>query len=257
MLEASFIILEGIGYCKEQKFWEQGIRSWNDFIAADAIRGVSFRSKSFYNRKLAEAKQQLAAGNSGYFCDILPSSQTWRLYEQFKEEVVFLDIETTGLSKQDSLTVLGLYDGWSTKTMISQINLNIPYLKQTLSKYKLLVTFNGSSFDLPFLRRRYPDLIPNIPHLDLRTACRMIGLDGGLKTIEKRFGLVRRKVIEEFHGGDAALLWRMYKATEDNYYLNLLVEYNEEDVVNLKHIADAVVSSLSCKVYESIMNPML
>ncbi|HLD42729.1 MAG TPA: ribonuclease H-like domain-containing protein [Candidatus Nanoarchaeia archaeon] len=256
MLESSFIILEGISYRKEQRLWEQGIRSWNDFIAADAIPGISSRSKSFYNRKLAEAKQQLAAENAGYFCDILPSSQAWRLYERFKDDAVFLDIETTGLSRQDMLTVVGLYDGWSTKTMISQINLNIPRLKQTLSRYKLLVTFNGSSFDLPFLRKRYPGLIPHIPHLDIRTASRIAGLDGGLKAIEKIFGLARRKVIEDFHGGDAVLLWRMYKATGDDYYLNLLVEYNEEDVVNLKYIADAVVSSLKCQVYKPLaINP--
>ena len=36
----------------------------------------------------------------------------------------------------------------------------------------------------------------------------------------------------------------MYKASGDDYYLKLLVEYNEEDVINLKKVADYCVDGL-------------
>jgi len=36
----------------------------------------------------------------------------------------------------------------------------------------------------------------------------------------------------------------MYNATGDEHYLKLLVEYNEEDIVNLKKVAEHCVSQL-------------
>jgi len=138
--------------------------------------------------------------------------------------------------------MIGLFDGINTKIMIRGINLDINFLKKELKNYKLIVTFNGSSFDLPFLKKRYPDLIPNIPHVDLKTVCQRSDLKGGLKQIEKKFNIKRNKIIEEMYNGDPFTLWRMYRATGDDYYLNLLVEYNEEDVINLKIIADKIIS---------------
>ena len=112
--------------------------------------------------------------------------------------------------------------------MIKGINLDYDILKKELSKYKLIITFNGSTFDLPFIRKIY-DILPSIPHIDLRHCCQKIGLTGGLKQIEKTLDINRNIIIERFHGGDALTLWRMYKATGDSYYLDLLVEYNEDE----------------------------
>ena len=36
----------------------------------------------------------------------------------------------------------------------------------------------------------------------------------------------------------------MYKATGDEHYLNLLVEYNEFDIINLKTVAEHCVKKL-------------
>jgi len=70
-----------------------------------------------------------------------------------------------------------------------------------------------------------------------------MGFTGGLKNIEKEFGIKRNKIIEKIYNGDPLLLWRMYKGSGDDYYLNLLVEYNEEDIINLKTIADTLTKS--------------
>jgi len=160
-------------------------------------------------------------------------------------ETVFLDIETTGLSpKYSSITIIGLFDGIETKTMIKGINLDIPALRKELEKYKLIVTFNGASFDIPFIEKQFPGLLPNIPNLDLRTTANKIGLTGGLKKIEKHLGIKRRKIVDEFHGGDALTLWKMYRATGNDYYLKLLVEYNEEDIINLKKLAEHCIEKI-------------
>ena len=114
-----------------------------------------------------------------------------------------------------------------------------------MEKYKLIVTFNGSSFDIPFINKCYPGLLPKIPNFDIKSVTDRLNLKGGLKEIEKKLGIKRNKIIEKFYGGDALMLWKMYRATGDDYYLKLLVEYNEEDIINLKTIADYCVEKLN------------
>ena len=180
----------------------------------------------------------------------------WRLYDFFREDSVFLDIETTGLSKSNNdITVIGLYDGISTKMMIKGINLDIDSLKKELQKYKLIVTFNGAAFDIPFINKKYPDLLPKIPNFDVKSATDKLKLKGGLKKIEKLLGIKRSNVVEKFYGGDALTLWKMYRATGDEYYLNLLIEYNEYDIINLKTIAEHCVKKLKETLFKSNFLP--
>lgn len=201
--------------------------------------------KPFYDRQLTKAKTNLNVLNSPYFDNVLPKGEHWRLYDYFKDDCVFLDIETTGLDKHYSdITVVGLFDGFKTKTMIKGINLDFRALKDELQKYKMIVTFNGSCFDVPFIETKHPGLVPRVPHFDLRFGCAKLGVTGGLKNIEKQFNVQRRSLVENMNGGDAVTLWRMYKATGDEHYLNILVEYNEEDIINLKKIADFTYTNL-------------
>ena len=244
MIRNSYLFLEKINKKTEQNIWNQGIKDWSEFLNTKYIKGISKQRKLYYDRQILKARAALYSQNSTHFINLLPSTETWRLYNYFKEDAVFLDIETTGLSSHDYITVVGLYDGITTKTMIQGINLNPEALKQELQKYKLIVTFNGASFDLPFINKRHPNILPDIPHLDLRHACKRLNLTGGLKHIEKEFDIKRRNIIEEFHGGDAVTLWKMYKATGDDHYIKLLVEYNEEDIINLKKVAEHCVVEL-------------
>jgi len=244
MITQSFQLLKGVQRKTESNFRDQGITDWNDFITASSVKGISPNRKSYYNRKLLEAKKALFEDKLSYFVQHLPTSEHWRFWELYKDGCVYLDIETDGIDRYNDITVVGLYDGTHTKLMIKDINLDFKALKEELKKYKLLVTFNGTVFDVPFLEKRYPGVIPNIPHLDLRFACDKVGLNGGLKEVENKLGIRRNKIVEGLYGGDALALWRIYKNTGDEYYLNLLIEYNEEDIINLKRIASVVVDTL-------------
>ncbi len=244
MIQNSFVFLEKIGDKLEKNLWQQGINNWSSFINSNKIKGISKIRKNYYNRQILKAQNALFTFNSQYFSNTLPQSETWRLYDFFKEDCVFLDIETSGMTTYDDITVIGLFDGLETKSMIKGINLDYNLLKEELKKYKLIVTYNGATFDIPFIKKRYPKLLPDIPNFDLRVACQRVGLTGGLKEIEKKLGIKRNKIVDEMYGGNALLLWKMYRGSGDDYYLKLLVEYNEEDVFNLKKIANYVCDRL-------------
>lgn len=248
MIRNSFIFLPGIGNTREKILWDEGILNWDHFLDSKEIKRITPSKKIFYDQKINEARKHLHSYNSEYFTNLLRPVEAWRLYDYFKEDTVYLDIETDGLNSWNDITVIGLYDGIRTKTMIKDINLNYKALKEELSKYKMIVTFNGASFDLPFIQKRYPNVLPKVPHFDLRFACKRIGLSGGLKKIEQELGMQRRDLVRGLDGGDALTLWKMYKGSGDEHYLNLLVEYNEEDIINLKKIAHITTQKLKEKI---------
>ncbi len=94
-------------------------------------------------------------------------------------------------------------------------------------------TFNGASFDLPFLAwRPGVDLRRQFEHRDLMYGCRRAGLRGGLKLIEQKLGIGRGD-LPEMSGRDAVLLWRKYREERNPSALDLLLEYNRADVENL------------------------
>ncbi|OGM01814.1 hypothetical protein A3K72_03365, partial [Candidatus Woesearchaeota archaeon RBG_13_36_6] len=216
MIRQSFIFLDRVGDKLEQNIWAQGIRTWDDFLAAKRVFGIADYKKRYYDRMIERARQNLYRFDSSYFFDLLHTAEHWRVYEFFRDEAVFLDIETSGVKDDGFITVVGLFDGIRTKTMVNGINLDFDVLRKELSKYKMIVTFNGLSFDVPFLEKSFPDLLPKVPHFDLRHACQRVGLRGGLKQVEKELGIERRnKIVERLYGGDALTLWRMFRATGD------------------------------------------
>ncbi len=246
MIKSSFVFLPKIKAAKEKAIWKQGIKIWDDFLKADMIKGISKSSKKAYDKLIILAKKALIDEDSSYFAKKLPSTETWRIYEYFKEDAIFLDIETSNASKSKSyLTVVGLFNGIDTKIMVKDVNLDIAVLRKELKNYKIMLTFNGSSFDLPYLNKAYPGLLPNVPHIDIRTLAGKAGLRGGLKEIEKELGIKRDYIdVEKIFSGDPIKLWKMYKGSGDRHYLELLVRYNEEDVINLKKIAEYSISKL-------------
>ena len=246
MIRSTFSFLPGIDDRVENNLRLQGIKDWNGFLNSRFIKGLSPKRKYFYDRQIVEMKKAIAGGDASTLAQKIPLDEHWKLYDHFKEEAVFLDIETTGLGELDQVTVVGLFDGFATKTMVQGVNLDAAAIAGEMKNYKMYVTFNGSVFDVPFIEKQFPGTLPKLPHFDLRFACKKVGLTGGLKEIEKKLGISRdNPLVQRMHGGDAVTLWRMYKATGDEHYLKLLIDYNEEDIVNLKTIADVVYSRLS------------
>ncbi|MFC2133848.1 ribonuclease H-like domain-containing protein [Bacteroidota bacterium] len=242
MIRESFIFLDRISNKSEENIWSQNIKNWNEFLNAKNVFGISPARKIFYDQELRYASVALRENDSSYFKDM---PESWRLYNYFGNEAVYLDIETS--SMYGNITVIGLFDGYETKIMVKGFNLSKDLLKEELKKYNLIITFNGGSFDLPIIQRYFRDVLPSIPHIDLRHVCAGIGLTGGLKEIEKKLGIKRPEVIDSIYGGDAALLWKKYLATGNRRFIELLVQYNEEDIVNLRILAEHAIKKLWVK----------
>ncbi|MCF7861440.1 ribonuclease H-like domain-containing protein [Candidatus Woesearchaeota archaeon] len=245
MIRESFIFLERVGQKSEQKMWSSGITDWDSFLDCNDVPCVSSKVKHYFDRQLIEAKKHIKQDNANYFSDILPNGEMYRLYDKFKDDCVYLDIETTGY--YGDITVLGLYGGGETFIMVRGKSLQKEAFERIMSKFKMVVTFNGSSFDLPIVEKYFGSKI-NMPHIDMRHVCSKVGLKGGLKNIEKELGITRVEEVQGVTGADAVQLWRAYRSTGNEKYLDLLVKYNEEDIINLKPLAEMVIP----RVWESI-----
>src|SRR5207249_4642087 len=120
---------------------------------------------------------------------------------------------------------------------------NLDDLPAAMERAKLLVTFNGSRFDVPFLRKAFPRMALDQIHLDLVHPLRRLGFVGGLKAIESQVGILRSEETTGLGGFDAVRLWHAYDAGDDDA-LDLLLEYNMEDVVNLEPLAELAYAGL-------------
>ncbi|MBI4140801.1 ribonuclease H-like domain-containing protein [Candidatus Woesearchaeota archaeon] len=241
MIRQSFCFLPRTGLEKEKKVWRQDIHDWNTFLETKNIKGFSTKTKQTADEILKTARQKLFEEDAAWFAQKLKSSEHWRLYNTFKDETVYLDIETDGY--YGSITVVGLYDGQQTKTFVRGINLDRKLLADELAKYKMIVTFNGASFDLPVIRR-YFNIVHSVPHVDLRFVCQKAGLTGGLKQIEQTLGIKRADEVYGMNGIDAVALWQLFKQTKEREHLERIIKYNEEDIINLPIIAHKIIPQL-------------
>jgi hypothetical protein len=168
------------------------------------------------------------------------------MYPEFMARAAFLDIETTGLSPGSSITTMvGILDNDGFTAYVRGDNFD--ELDTALDRYEVLVTFNGASFDLPFLVSEFPEIrskLDQLAHIDLRYPLKRAGYTGGLKKIEQRTGLGRKSSLSELSGADAVTLWKMAQEGEPDA-LATLIRYNAEDVASLPRLATFTYDELS------------
>jgi uncharacterized protein YprB with RNaseH-like and TPR domain len=235
MLKRTFIHLPGVGPRREAHIWRQGLSTWEEFLAAKRIRGLSRERLGWLKGELQRSLAHLE--DVAYFARRLRAGEHWRLFSHFRPRTAYLDIETTGTVWPGLwVTVVGLYDGRNLRQFVQGYNLE--EFPQTLGEFDLLVTFNGTQFDLPVLQTYFPQLSLPPAHVDLRFLMARLGFKGGLKKIEPRFGIHRPDEVDGMDGYMAVLLWERYQRG-DRGALDLLLTYNREDVVNLEVLMDA------------------
>lgn len=148
----------------------------------------------------------------------------------------YLDIETTGLSPDyHEITVVGIYLVEGSDTRFVQLvgeEITEESLFEVLEGVSTIFTYNGKRFDFPFIRDRLGlNLEAEFGHHDLMYDCWRNNLYGGFKDVEQQLGIPRR--LTGIGGFEAVMLWWKYINEGDRTALELLLEYNREDVMNL------------------------
>ena len=157
----------------------------------------------------------------------------------------YLDIETTGLSPLYSeITVVGIHLRLGNDARFIQFvgeDVTADNILQALNGVGIVYTYNGSRFDLPFIYFRLGiNLAQLFNHCDLMYHCWRNKLYGGFKAVERQLGIVRR--LKEVNGFEAVRLWWKYVNDYDEEALAILLEYNKEDVINLKTLKERLLS---------------
>ena len=230
MLKNTFLHVPGIGVITEERLWSAGILSWDAFVEPYPIRLSPNRVESL-RRYLDESRIHFQNANPNYFAELLPSNLQWRMFPEFRHSTAYLDIETTGLDGMfNDITMIGLYDGTFIFHYIRGQNLDD--FRADIEKYKVIVTYNGKCFDIPFIRSNM-GLAMDHTHIDLRYVLRSVGFSGGLKGCEIKAGIDRGE-LAGLDGYDAVLLWNDYERSGNQKALETLLAYNSQDIVNLE-----------------------
>lgn len=177
------------------------------------------------------------------------------LNEIYKESI-FIDIETTGLSRKYSdiisITVL-LYEDNKYKIyqIFCQYKVDQPaalkYLKDLIKSKKYIITYNGNSFDIPFLAEKAEQNNVNIDFdclikIDLynymqRLKYKINTVDLKLKTVEKYFCIDRKDTLG---GKDVLTLYQAYQLEPRKEFSYLILKHNYEDVYNLPFVMNNI-----------------
>ena len=239
MLEHTFVHIPGIGLKTEQGIWSRGLLTWDDFLRCD--REVFSGERDRFIRQELESSQAHRE-DLDFFWQRLPPGEQWRVFGAFQPKAVYLDIETTGnFQGYDEITLIGTYDGQQVRTFINGSTLD--EFESALAPDALLITYSGSGFDLPFIRRWFRHLRLPPAHIDLRYLLHRLGYRGGLKAIEKQVGIFRDPELDGLDGFDAVMLWKAYQ-WGDEPSLERLIRYNTLDIINLEPLMELCFQKL-------------
>lgn len=240
LLFASLIQVSNITTGQEKKYWKQGI-----FTLQDLSESIGEQLSIFPTNQPDEIQELI--DNSfdninqvaSIFSEKSGKKDFYRIAYSIPEDVMFLDIETTGLSQvYHYITVIGWvlngeYNIWLHGT-------DPTGFIQACKKAKMIVTFNGTRFDNKFVDNAFPDVhITDIPHLDLMHLCRRFNLTNGQKDIEHQLGFKRPDDVGDCDGKEAIVLWYKFIFGDDSA-LSALIKYNFYDIIGMTYILDKV-----------------
>jgi uncharacterized protein YprB with RNaseH-like and TPR domain len=252
LIRRTFRVLNGVGPHTERRIWREGISSWDEFLARGGVKFTSPRRNELWREELARWRAALERRNEKFFNEKLSRNEHWRLFDVFGDDVAYLDIETTGQAPPcDETTVVGVYrPGRGLTQFVAGRDLSGDAVDAALEGIKLLVTFFGANFDIPFLKREFSYLQLEFPHYDICFAAKRLGVRGGLKKVEKQFGIGRDGDVDGLNGYDAVKLWQAHCRGRRGA-LELLLRYNAADTKNLVPLAAIIYRRLCAQENDS------
>ena len=231
MLYNTFQHLPRIGPKTEERLWEEGITDWG--IVRELPEEI-IRMTPIDPELIEDSFERIRTRDSGWFSRMLPPAERWRMFGEFRNSVAYIDIATDGRGHKagGEITTICLWDGRELKSYVQGENLR--NFQDDILDYRLLVTYNGASFDLPFIESWFNMTLPH-GHIDLRYVLAGLGIRGGLKSCEEQMGLSRGD-LAGVDGEYAVHLWNRYRAYAEQEVLDTLVAYNAMDVITLEQL---------------------
>ncbi len=163
-----------------------------------------------------------------------------------REELLFFDIETTGLSGgRSQIYLIGCTffraGGWRLIQWFADTSGDEPAVLtaffEFLKQFTAIVHFNGDGFDIPFLLKRCRAWglaydFSAVRSIDIYRRIRPYRLHLGLdnlkqKSIERFLGVFRE---DRYSGGELIEVYRDYLITRDNRLYDMLMLHNREDL---------------------------
>jgi len=235
----------------ERALWRQGISDWDVFMRAGDVRGISrkrlelLRDRACLMRRLEERGELRELG------ELLPPGERWRLLRSWDCRFAAMDIEVVMEGCRMRPVMVSLIRGGDPcRTLIRGDDLSWRSLGEGLRGVDFLVTFNGSSFDLPILSGcGFP--VGGPMQIDLRRYSVRAELPGGLKRIEATLGMRRPRELEYSTSEQASYLWRLWEERGSKNALDLLTVYNRYDATSLVKLAEQIYLRLSRKAMEN------
>lgn len=229
-------ILPHVGPQREKALRLEGCACWADVLdAAHPLAGLDLFAWDEVRAAAERGLRAVQEDDAGFFVARLPPLEQWRVLAQWFARASYFDIETSGLEAGSIVTlVCCFHEGQPLRFLADE---NLDDFLDLLESVKLLVSFNGASFDVPRVLDRFH--IPELPcaHVDLRWLCHHAGWKGGLKKIEKALGLRRPADLDGLGGAEAVWLWHAWSEKRDERARRTLERYCSADTVMLKLLA--------------------
>jgi uncharacterized protein YprB with RNaseH-like and TPR domain len=232
-LFSSFTFVKGIGIKTEMTLRDFGIRCWDDVIQKQCPERFPKRKWNAIWDSVHSVIKALDLLDIPQLTYLIPKVEHWKMIPSFIDQIAYLDIETTGLSPHYSyITTIAVYDGKKVHDFVRGENLD--EFPAFISRFPAIATFYGRAFDIPFIEHEMGIKFNQI-HFDICFLLRKLKITGGLKKIERRFGISRGD-LEDLDGYTAVLLWKKFQKSRKRKYLETLLAYNNEDVINLEFL---------------------
>ena len=221
---------------------ESGVCSWHDVLHHPECVPSSVRASVM--QESLRCLTALDDQNIGYFVERLVPQDRWRILAEFLDRATFFDIETTGLEWDAGITVIACWHRGILHTFVEHENLD--EFVELLETVELLVSFNGSAFDVPRVVSAFHLMELPCPHLDMRWTCYHRGMSGSLKQIAASLGIDRPADLADVDGALAVHLWQRWTDREDEVARTHLVRYCAADVLLLVMVAQYMHGTGAC-----------